>query len=1175
MMKIRMSKALHPIAIGFGRALRINIATGMQRSNIQLRILVPLIVMLTVSFAILIAGLQDYRVTQQNLISQKVEQARLSLSFLKQEIEYHASQPASASNTQRLLMSKNIDGSIEALALVSSSGRVLASRFADRNLQTAVQLSHFTTAPKGQDTINLAADGQSIQAYIPLLSAYPSSKQALEEQVLLYASYKLNINQTAIWQQIFSNYLIIWLVVFFITMAVAFLLERLITRPLAKLAEFSQQISNNHAGQQHPDRYFGEIATLSQALNTMSRKVARTMEGLNAQQENLEVTLQSIGDAVITTDEKGIVTRMNPVAEQLTGWYAYEARGMPLKTIFPIVNASTRETIPNPVDKVLATGETVYLSNHTTLIARDGSEYQIADSAAPILNSNDETEGMVLVFNDITEEYQLRQAAREIQQQIESLSNDMQTMAGILELDGSVIFVNNTPLKLSGITFEDVAGKKLWDCPWFSKSPEARQIIQTCCKRAAAGEKVTQDIETHVFREKPFWAEFSVHPVLDEQGVVIQLLAEGHDISPRKRAEEELNASLQHIKLYREQTPLATIQWNMDFQIEDWNEAASKLFGYTRDEAIGHDASFIVPESAVPEVDHIWNSIIHQSGGEININQNITKEGRSILCEWHNKSIVDQTGTVVGIASLVLDITAEHEAKLALIKQEQEQREILNTLVQGIITLDETGQILNINPAVEQIFGYSKEELIGKDLSIIMPDFDAHKIDRYMTHYSKTGEIPTLDERREAIGLRKNETQFPLHATAAELPPAADGTRRFISACYDLTETKSQQAHLQRTQKMDALGKIVGGIAHDYNNMLGVILGYADLMAIKYHDIEGLNNYIEQVSQAGERGRDLTKRMLAFSKQESSHPEAIELHSLLAAQKELLGKSITALVKLEYDLCDSPWTIWLDPGELEDTLLNLAINAKHAMSDGGVLTLTTHRRHLSFSEARTLGLAEGDYMELSVTDNGCGISEELQSKVFDPFFTTKGSEGTGLGLSQAYGFMDRCGGTIHVESNQGLGTCFSLYFPRHEGAAAHQTKVKDYSEQARANGEKILIVDDEPALRELTREILTIAGYQVLIAGDGEAALAILSNEPVDLIISDIIMPKMTGYELAKIVSEKYPQTKIQLASGYSSDQTLDERQEILHSNILRKPFRLPQLLNTVAELLEAPVNTH
>ena len=1149
------------------------------RPKLQLRLLVPFIVLVSTSLLILFMALYNHQVAEQRLVNNRLELIKRTLALLQQEIEYNATQANYINSSERLLMSQSVDSNIQAMALIDASGQiVLANHIAWKNSPASQQLPHFDASKTIDNSIEfiieLAGDGDSIQAYMPLKLALIKDSLRSRESGLLYTSYDLSRMKAVLWQQTLYDGGLIWLVTSILLFSLVLIVDKLITRPLARLAAFSQEVSQQQSGLQIKDNFIGEISKLAQMLNHMSQQVSQTLKTITNHQENLEVTLHSIGDAVITTDDAGLVTRMNPVAEQLTGWYGYEARGLSLKTIFPIIDASTRVTIPNPVDKVLATGETVYLSNHTTLIAKDGSEYQIADSAAPIRDTENQIIGMVLVFNDVTEAYQLRQAARNIQQQIESLFNDMQSMAAILNCDGTVTFTNNTPLKFRGITTDDVLGKKLWNCPWFDYSSDLQDSIQDNCIQAAAGKKTTLDMQISDAQGQLVWIEFSIHPVADEEGQVVQILAEGHDISQRKKAEEELNASLQHIKLYREQTPLAAIEWNMEFQIDDWNDAASKMFGYTLDEVKGRGANIIVPDSAKAEVDHVWDSAIHQSGGEININQNITKDGQLILCEWHNRSIVNQAGGVVGMASLVLDVTAEHQAKIALIKKEQEQREILNTLVEGIITVNDKGEILSINPAAEQMFGYTDEEINGQDLSLIMPNYDFDNVHQYVEN-ALTTTPDRLAGRREIVGLRKNKTTFPLQIAAAELPPATDGTRRFIGSCNDLTESRFQQEHLQRTQKMDALGKIVGGIAHDYNNMLGVILGYADLMAIKYQDIEGLDKYISNISQAGERGRDLTKRMLAFSKQDASQPEAVELHALLAEQKELLGKSITTLVKLEYELCDSPWPLWLDAGELEDALLNLAINAKYAMSNGGTLVLATHKRQLSFADARALGLPEGNYMELKVSDDGSGISEEFQSKIFDPFFTTKGSDGTGLGLSQAYGFMDRCGGTIRVNSTLGVGTTFSLYFPRYEGPVPYQVSLADKPAQSSVNAEKILIVDDEPALRELTREILNIAGYTVLIAGDASAALAILEKEIIDLMISDIIMPKMNGYDLAKIVSDKYPRTKIQLASGYSSEQSIDESQEQLHRNILRKPFRSSDLLNTIAELLESQNNAH
>lgn len=1150
----------------------------MQRSKLQLRILVPIIALVIGTTALVFSGLYTYQIAEHRLVNERIDQVQRELDLLQQEVEYRIAQAAPTNHIQQLLNSAGIDQNIKSLVFISDSGEVLASRFSKANPlkvgdKTSFSELYQALSTTDQSRITLSPDEQSLQAYFPL-KLTTATRQPDDQQALLYASYDVSAEKSALCQQIRSDFQTVWLVASLVIIALAFVLEYFITRPLRKLVAFSHHITNDYSGQENPERYLGEVEALNQALNATSRKVARTVNKLNTQQENLEVTLYSIGDAVITTDEKGRVTRMNPVAEKLTGWYAYEARGESLATIFPVIDATTRQPIPNPVDQVLSTGKTVYLNNHTTLVAKDGSEYQIADSAAPIRNGGDTIVGMVLVFNDVTEQYKLRQASRDIQLQIQGLLDDMQTMAGILEIDGTVAFMNNTPLQIRGIELNDIIGKELWKCPWFNYASDVQGSIQADCLEAAMGGKVLRDTQISTSSGELMWIQFSIHPVFDERGQVIQLLAEGYNISERKKAEEELSASLQHIKLYREQTPLATIEWNMDFQIESWNAAATKVFGYSQYQAIGSDASIIVPASESDDINLLWKSIIQQRGSEINISQNITKAGRSILCEWHNSAIVDPTGQVVGITSLVLDITAEHEAKLALIKNEQEQREILSTLAEGIITIDEKGKIQSINPAAETIFGYPSDEICDRALRQIIPTFDVELVDQYLKNKVTTNGEPVLDGLLETTGRRKNHSTFPLQVSAAELPPAADGSRRFIGSLNDLTETKLQQEHLLRTQKFDSLGKIVGGIAHDYKNMLGVILGYADLITVKYQDIEDLNKYATQITQAAERGRDLTNRMLAFSKQESSQPEVISLNAALTSQSELLSKSLTALITLKYQLCESPWLSYIDQKELEETLLNLAINARQAMANGGVLSITTHKCHLDFTQARAIGLAEGDYMQLSIEDNGSGISGEIADKIFDPFFTTRSDDSTGLGLSQAYAFMERNGGTIRFDPTNDSGSRFSLYFPRYEGVIAEPTHAPETPVITQANAERILIVDDEPALREITQEILSMAGYEVLIADTGDAALNILANEPVDLLLSDIIMPQMSGYELAKIVSEKHPSVKIQLASGYSSEEAILPEQELQNNPILRKPFRSADLLKAVSGLLNVRDDT-
>ncbi|MCK5668191.1 MAG: response regulator, partial [Gammaproteobacteria bacterium] len=395
------------------------------------------------------------------------------------------------------------------------------------------------------------------------------------------------------------------------------------------------------------------------------------------------------------------------------------------------------------------------------------------------------------------------------------------------------------------------------------------------------------------------------------------------------------------------------------------------------------------------------------------------------------------------------------------------------------------------------------------------------------------------------------------------------GDVRFLVAeARDATRRRLAEEHSKRSQKMDALGKLVGGIAHDYNNMLGVILGYAELLEMKHGDLAGTENYISEIIRAGERGRTLTRKMLAFSKSESSNPSTCNINQTLVDLKDMLAKSLTASITLHYELNEKNWPLWLDTNELEDAILNICINAKDVMPEGGSLTIQTENTYLARDEAKLLGLTANDYLKLSITDTGYGMDEETKSHIFDPFFTTKGDLGNGLGLSQVFGFVERSGGTINVYTQLNSGTQFSLYFPRYSSEDYVSEPFDKKSAPQLTGDEFILVVDDEPALRELANQILTHFGYRVLTTSNGETALNILATTSIDLVLSDVIMPNMDGYQLARQVSEKYPSVKIQLASGFSDNRHLDSELH-LKDNILNKPYSSKELLSNIRLLLD------
>lgn len=386
-----------------------------------------------------------------------------------------------------------------------------------------------------------------------------------------------------------------------------------------------------------------------------------------------------------------------------------------------------------------------------------------------------------------------------------------------------------------------------------------------------------------------------------------------------------------------------------------------------------------------------------------------------------------------------------------------------------------------------------------------------------------------------------------------------------------LDSLEEQNLQLQRSQKMDALGKLTGGIAHDYNNSLNVVLGFVQLLELEYDnkDLPDTNDYIKEIRHAAEHGAKLTKKLLAFSRNKSSAATRVDINELLQAEKNMLDKTLTARIALKYDLGENLWPVWLDDSDIEDAILNMSINASHAIEGNGTISIQTRNIKIIEAEVQQLGLEQGDYVLLSITDSGFGMDSSTREKIFDPFFSTKGEKGTGLGLSQVYGFVKRSGGTVNVYSELGHGTRFSIYFPRYEDNADSKDTEEANIKVNLDGTETILLVDDELAILKFTSQLLSKHGYTVFCAESGKQALDILAVEHVDLLIADIIMPEMEGYELASVVQQNYPGVKIQLASGFYDDRHAGMIDPYIQENIIQKPYNLDFLLNRIRKLFD------
>ena len=384
----------------------------------------------------------------------------------------------------------------------------------------------------------------------------------------------------------------------------------------------------------------------------------------------------------------------------------------------------------------------------------------------------------------------------------------------------------------------------------------------------------------------------------------------------------------------------------------------------------------------------------------------------------------------------------------------------------------------------------------------------------------------------------------------------------------DITEYKKKEEQLRQSQKMDVLGKFTGGIAHDYNNILAIIKGFTELINNSIDNDTKLTKYTHQIQRATERGAVLTRKLLTFTQQKIADIQVINLNDQLNELQPILEKTLTPNIILIYELADNLWSLELNSGDLEDVIINMSINAMHSMESGGQLSIRTLNKTFDEKESHHLSIT-GDYVLFMISDTGCGMDNQTKEKIFEPFFSTKKEEGTGLGLSQVFNFMKQVKGEIEVFSELDIGTRFVLYFPATHKMITEKILLSEDKQRNFHGTETLLIVDDEPSMLDLAYEILTEKGYTVFTAINGKKALIVLEQEKIDLIVSDVIMPQMNGYQLANHVQTHYPHIKIQIASGFESNHHTIMEDERLRLNILYKPYNSYDLLMKVRDLLD------
>jgi len=497
---------------------------------------------------------------------------------------------------------------------------------------------------------------------------------------------------------------------------------------------------------------------------------------------------------------------------------------------------------------------------------------------------------------------------------------------------------------------------------------------------------------------------------------------------------------------------------------------------------------------------------------------------------------------------------------------------LLDAAVDAIVTIDRHAIIQSVNSSAQKLFGHTIEEMVGRNISFLMPEPWASRHDSYIRRYMETGEKRIIGVGREAEGLKKNGSTFPIHLTVTEFW-AADEVF-FCGIIHDLTARKNTERALERSQRLEAAGQLTGGVAHDFNNLLTVITGNLELLELQI-DAPEQRALLDEAQAAAEMGADLTTQLLAFARRGVLQPEVVDVNGMVRDLTSMLKRTLGGHVDLKTALHEDLWTTCVDPGKLENSLLNLAINARDAMPDQGSLIIETS--NIAIDAAYTaveVGIAAGDYVRISVSDTGSGMTDSTLQRAFEPFFTTKPSgSGTGLGLSMVYGFAKQSGGNVTVYSEESIGTTINVYLPRHS-AVVEPVEPPQESHQSDSNlgfGELILVVEDDPRVCRLTLERLKILNYRAIAARNGQEALEIADRtDGIDLVFTDLAMPGgVSGYDVADHMRQHHPRVAVLLTSGYAEDLMHAPRLGAHAIRLLRKPYRQSELARMLREVIE------
>ena len=778
-----------------------------------------------------------------------------------------------------------------------------------------------------------------------------------------------------------------------------------------------------------------------------------------------------------------------------------------------------------------------------------------------------EKEYFVAVFDNITERKRAEASLWESEERFRTMMEQSIISIQIMASDGRVIKVNRAWERLWGLTQSDLTEYNIL------KDPQLEELgILPYVQKAFSGEPsaipaVEYDANKSLGKGFRRWVQSTIYPVKDGKGDIRIVVLMHEDITERKRAEDAIIESRNILSSVVENAPMRVF----------WKDAELRYLGCNT--AFAHDAGLSGPEDLIGKDDFqmVWREqaelyraddkqVMDSDKEKIGFEEpQTTPDGQTIWLRTSKVPLHDKGGRVIGIMGMYEDITERRQSEELLQEAERRYRLLFEYSPDGIVILDPvTAKPVEFNETAHRQLGYSREEFAQLSLGDVEAAETTVETRARIANVIQKGKVDFETRHRTRQGEIRN-----IQVTA-QIMKIQD---RPVYHCIwrDITEHRKLEDQLRHVQKMEAIGQLAGGVAHDFNNILNVIMGYGGMIMEDLSPGSPSREQMHEVLAAAERAAVLTKRLLLFSRKQVAEVTPVEVNGIISGVQKMLSRIIGEDIELRVDLADMPLTVMADSSQIEQVLMNLATNARDAMPKGGHLMITTETAHMDDDYIAAYGYGKvGAYALITVADTGNGMDAETQKKIFEPFFTTKGiGEGTGLGLAIAYEIVKQHNGYIRCYSETGKGTAFKIYLPLIEDKGASGARI-EAPVDIKGGAETVFVAEDDPSLRKLTRLVLESFGYHVIVAEDGEEAVVKYreNKDRIQLVILDLVMPKKSGKEVYEEIRAISPGVRAFFLSGYTMD--MINRMEIeAGMEVIRKPFAPKELLKKVREVLD------